>query len=162
MKSLYPPGHIAPGFTLGRHLTVEYYGCASHSFLSLESVQQKMEDAARAARAHIVSSLFHPFEPQGISGVVVITESHLALHAWPEYDYAAVDIFTCSNSMDVSAAVDYLAQAFGAARVEISSVVDRGVFPLNKESIPKGGADRFDLECPGPNSHGQDPQNSRE
>ena len=134
MKPLYPPGRpIAPGFTLGRHLTIEYYGCAPDTFLSPESVQKNMEEAAHAARAHIVSSLFHPFEPQGISGVVVITESHLALHAWPEHDYAAVDIFTCSDTMDVQAAIDFLAAAFGASRVEVSSDVDRGVFPLNKK-----------------------------
>jgi len=51
--------------------------------------------AARAGGAHVVESRFHRFEPQGISGVVILAESHLTLHTWPELGYAAVDVFTC-------------------------------------------------------------------
>lgn len=58
-----------------------------------------MQEAAVAAGTTIVTSVFHPFFPQGISGVVVIEESHLSIHTWPEYGYAAVDFFTCGNGI---------------------------------------------------------------
>ena len=58
-----------------------------------------MRNAAKASGATIVTSVFHPFFPQGISGVVVIEESHLSIHTWPEYGYAAVDFFTCGDGL---------------------------------------------------------------
>lgn len=58
-----------------------------------------MRNAAKAAGTTIVTSVFHPFFPQGISGVVVIEESHLSIHTWPEYGYAAVDFFTCGDGL---------------------------------------------------------------
>ena len=53
-----------------------------------------VEIAAQKSGATIINSSFHTFEPQGVSGVVIIAESHFTIHAWPEHDYAAVDIFT--------------------------------------------------------------------
>jgi S-adenosylmethionine decarboxylase proenzyme len=58
-----------------------------------------MEAAAQASQTTVVKSVFHPFTPQGISGVVVIEESHLSIHTWPEYGYAAVDFFTCGKGV---------------------------------------------------------------
>jgi S-adenosylmethionine decarboxylase proenzyme len=58
-----------------------------------------MNQAAEMANTTIVKSVFHPFSPQGVSGVVVIEESHLSIHTWPEHGYAAVDFFTCGNGM---------------------------------------------------------------
>jgi S-adenosylmethionine decarboxylase proenzyme len=58
-----------------------------------------MNEAARAARTNIVASVFQPFEPQGVTGVVVVEESHLSIHTWPEHGYAAVDFFTCGDSL---------------------------------------------------------------
>ena len=63
-----------------------------------------MVEAAEAARATIVKSVFHTFNPWGVSGVIVIEESHLTIHTWPEYKYAAVDLFTCGDMLDPLAA----------------------------------------------------------
>ena len=67
-----------------------------------------MNQAAELAGATIVSSNFHHFSPHGVSGVVIIAESHLTIHTWPEYGYAAVDLFTCGDTVDPWIAFDFL------------------------------------------------------
>ena len=85
--------------TFGQHLLVEYHECDAQILNSVEAVQGLMEAAASAAKATIVQSAFHRFSPQGVSGVVVIEESHLSVHTWPEANYAAVDFFTCGECL---------------------------------------------------------------
>src|SRR5512140_1379788 len=79
---------------------VEYHGCAPELLNDVEHVKRSMVAAAKATGATIVGELLHPFSPHGVSGVVVIAESHLAIHTWPEYGYAAVDLFTCGDEVD--------------------------------------------------------------
>jgi S-adenosylmethionine decarboxylase len=85
---------------LGRHILAEFFNCDPQIINDVEKVEQYMKRAAIECGAAIVNSVFHTFNPHGISGVVVIAESHLAIHTWPEYSYAAVDVFTCGNSVD--------------------------------------------------------------
>ncbi len=84
---------------LGRHLAVEYYNCDPKTLTNIGAIEDILVGAAKAAKAHIVDVVFHSFNPHGISGVVVVEESHLAIHTWPEYGIASVDIFTCGNSV---------------------------------------------------------------
>ena len=83
--------------TLSKHLLVEYHGCDSAKLNDVDAVKVMMEQAAKAAGATVVNAVFHRFEPQGVSGVVVIEESHLSIHTWPEAGYAAVDFYTCGD-----------------------------------------------------------------
>ena len=103
--------------TLGRHLLVELYQCDSRTIGDVRSIEAIMVGAARAAKATIVDVVFHNFNPNGISGVIVIQESHLAIHTWPEYRFASIDIFTCGSSVDPWKAYDYLAKRFKAKNV---------------------------------------------
>lgn len=111
--------------TRGRHLLVEYTGCSADALNDVKGIEQLMNQAARAAGATVVASVFQPFEPHGVSGVVVIEESHLSIHTWPEHGYAAVDFFTCGNS-DPEIANEVLAAGLGAAHAEVM-FVDRGL-----------------------------------
>jgi S-adenosylmethionine decarboxylase len=86
-----------------------------------------MVEAARRAQATIVDVAFHEFNPFGISGVVVIAESHLTIHTWPEYRYAAVDVFSCGETLQPQVAVDYLVEQLGASRASVVEL-QRGVF----------------------------------
>lgn len=86
--------------TLGRHILVEYNGCAPELLADVAHIEKAMVAAAKEADATVINSTFHHFSPWGVSGVVVIQESHLAIHTWPEYGYAAVDIFTCGETVD--------------------------------------------------------------
>lgn len=83
--------------TTGRHLLVEYRGCDPVLLNDQAYVERLMRRAAEVAGATIVASVFRDFTPQGVTGVVVVEESHLSIHTWPEYGYAAVDFYTCGD-----------------------------------------------------------------
>lgn len=100
--------------SLGRHILVEFFGCKPEIMNDVAGIEKSMVDAASRAGATVINSTFHHFSPYGVSGVVVIQESHLAIHSWPEYGYAAVDLFTCGESVDPWISFDYLKEKFEA------------------------------------------------
>jgi S-adenosylmethionine decarboxylase len=111
---------------LGKHLLLELKDC-EEDLKNLDKVKDAMISAAKRAKATIIDVSFHEFSPFGISGMVVIAESHLSIHTWPEYGYAAVDIFTCGDIIDPQVAANYLIKKFKSknpSKVEIK----RGVF----------------------------------
>jgi S-adenosylmethionine decarboxylase len=112
---------------LGRHLLVELFDCDPDVINSLEAVKGALVEAAKRAQATIVDVVFHEFNPFGISGVVVIAESHLSIHTWPEYRYAAVDIFSCGDVLQPEVAASYLVEQFAAERTSIVEM-QRGMF----------------------------------
>ena len=85
---------------LGQHVLAEFFECDPNTLNSLDKVEKYMVDAALECGATIVQKCFHMFNPYGVSGVVIISESHLAIHTWPELGYAAVDLFTCGDKCD--------------------------------------------------------------
>lgn len=99
---------------LGNHILVEFMRCEPEIMNDVSRIEQDMVEAARKAGATVINSTFHHFSPYGVSGVVVIEESHLAIHTWPEYGYAAVDLFTCGE-MDAWISFDYLKECFKSA-----------------------------------------------
>ena len=99
---------------LGRHVLVELYECSPEILNDVSQIERNMVAAAKEAGATIINSTFHHFSPFGVSGVVVIQESHLAIHTWPEYRYAAIDLFTCGDPVDPWKSYDYLKKAFHA------------------------------------------------
>ena len=84
---------------LGRHLLLELKDCNREVLNDLNFLKDIMQSAATEAGATVLSKSFHQFSPHGVSGVVIIAESHLFIHTWPECGYAAVDIFTCGDSV---------------------------------------------------------------
>lgn len=112
---------------LGRHLLIELFDCDPDVINNLEAVKGALVEAARRAQATIVDVVFHEFNPFGISGVVVIAESHLSIHTWPEYRYAAVDIFSCGDVLQPEVAASYLVEQFAAERTSIVEM-QRGMF----------------------------------
>ena len=114
--------------SLGRHLLLELHDCSSEILNNLETVKTALVEAAKRAEATIIDVMFHEFNPFGISGVVVIAESHLSIHTWPEYRYAAVDIFSCGDTLKPAEAAAYLVEQFQASRASCVEV-KRGVFP---------------------------------
>ena len=120
--------HDAAGaVALGRQITIEYYDCSAEILADADRMEQIFLHAAAVSGANVVNSTFHSFEPQGVSGVVVISESHFAVHAWPEHDYAAVDLFTCGTGVDFDVAVKALAEGMKSGQWIISSLADRGI-----------------------------------
>jgi S-adenosylmethionine decarboxylase len=102
------------------------YGCSFDILNNQDLVEKIMVNAALEAGAEVRECVFHKFSPQGISGVVVISESHLAIHTWPELGYAAVDVFTCGERVNPWDALNYITREFKAEKVETSEVI-RGI-----------------------------------
>ena len=98
--------------SLGRHILVEFYESSTEILNDVSLIEQSMVQAAKEAESTVVNSTFHHFSPFGVSGVVVIEESHLAIHTWPEYGFASMDIFTCGDSVEPWVAFNYLKKAF--------------------------------------------------
>ncbi|ACY17194.1 S-adenosylmethionine decarboxylase proenzyme [Haliangium ochraceum DSM 14365] len=107
--------------TFGNHLLVEYFDCEPEVLDDASAIEDAMQRAAEAAQASIVTTAFHRFAPQGVSGVVVIAESHLSIHTWPEHGYAAVDFYTCGDCLP-ECAYEELRAGLGAERAEVLHV----------------------------------------
>ena len=115
--------------TIGRHYIVEASGCDPKIIGSVEKVQQILVKAAEIAGAQVWSISFSRFPPQGVSGVVVISESHISTHTWPEFGYVALDIYTCGKNVDPEKAVVFAVEAFGSSTshlTEITRGLDEG------------------------------------
>lgn len=83
----------------GHHLFADLYGIPAHQLNNPATLEQLLSDSARAAGAMILSSYFHHFgSGQGVTGVVLLAESHISIHTWPECGFAAVDIFMCGST----------------------------------------------------------------
>lgn len=119
---------------LGRQILAEYYNCDKTILNSSELIRKCMEEAAIETKCTIVKSVFHMFSPHGISGVVVIAESHFAIHTWPEYDYAAVDIFTCGETVDPRIAYDLIKKKLKAS-YSTCMEIKRGKLDLRKQEL---------------------------
>ena len=120
--------------SLGRHILAEMYGCPFEVLNDIRKVEDIMVNAALEAGAEVREFVFHKFSPQGVSGVVVISESHLAIHTWPELGYAAVDVFTCGEKVNPWDACNYLAELFGADYVNASEI-KRGILEGQHERL---------------------------
>lgn len=122
-------------YALGTHLLVELKNCNPEILKDLNSVKTILVDAAKKANATIVDVTFHEFSPFGISGVVVIAESHLTIHTWPEYGFAAVDVFTCGETIQPEIAAQYIVEAFECKNPSIVEM-KRGIISHKNEKLP--------------------------
>ncbi len=111
---------------LGRHLLVELYDCDREALNDLDLLRDVMVKAAIDCGAVVLGDSFHRFSPQGVSGVVVIAESHLSIHTWPEYGYAAVDVFTCGTTVNPEKAAEVLIEKLGSKNHSMTEI-PRGV-----------------------------------
>ncbi len=111
---------------MGHHYIVEASGCDPKIISSVEKVQQILVKAAEVAGAQVWSISVNRFPPNGVSGVIVISESHISTHTWPEYGYGALDFYTCGDSSDPEKGVFYAVEAFGAVTSHITEIT-RGI-----------------------------------
>lgn len=112
---------------LGRQILVEFYDCDEEKINDVEFIESVLLQATKESKATIISHNFHKFSPHGISGVVVIAESHVSIHTWPEYNYAAVDVFTCGETIDPWLIQETLKNAFSSTNIS-SMEMKRGLF----------------------------------
>lgn len=111
---------------LGMHIIGELFNCNEFHINDLKKVEDVLVAAAELSKATIIKPFFHKFSPYGITGVVIIAESHLTIHTWPEYGYAAVDFFTCGKH-NYRVAMDYITEQLEAEKC-VMYQLPRGVF----------------------------------
>ncbi|MBN2098379.1 MAG: adenosylmethionine decarboxylase [Dehalococcoidia bacterium] len=119
---------------LGRHLLLELRECNEAVLDDLKYLEKALVSAAEESGATVLDKSFHHFAPQGVSGVVLIAESHLSLHTWPEHAYAAVDIFTCGTTVKIEVAADALIRQLGSRDPSLLEV-KRGVFVRERKLV---------------------------
>ena len=107
---------------LGRHVLLDLYDCSKEKLNDLVFLEKQLKKAVEIAEATLVNTLFHQFSPHGVTGIALIEESHLSIHTWPEHNYAAIDLFTCSDSMKTTEAVSFLVEQLESKRQETRDV----------------------------------------
>ena len=119
---------------LGTHLLLELKDCDRQILNDLSLIRDALISAAQELGARILGESFHKFDPQGVTGVLPIAESHLCIHTWPEYGYAAVDVFTCNRSLDLHRVAELLVENL-KAKDHSTLVVNRGVLTPSQISL---------------------------
>ena len=114
----------------GDHLLIDLHGCDAEVIGASGQTEAALLEAAERCGATIIEHHFHQFSPHGVSGMILIAESHLSVHTWPENGFVAVDIFTCGKNMRPEVAIEVLEGAFNAERVNVMKVT-RGDLPTN-------------------------------
>ena len=139
--------------TLSRHVLAEYHDCDREILNDPVRLEPLMRQAAAAAGVTVVGVRFHRFSPQGVSGVLVIEESHLSIHTWPESGYAAADFFTCGDCHPEKAP-QVLGEGLGAGRSEVM-VLQRGIsgpgpsIAVTRHDVPESTGARSRSRSPG-------------
>lgn len=120
--------------TMGRHVIAELWGCNEGKLNDLKLIEETFVHAALKAGAEIREVAFHKFAPHGVSGVVIISESHLTIHSFPEHGYASMDVYTCGDRIDPNIAADYIAETLEATNFEYVEV-PRGMGPVHVNQL---------------------------
>ena len=117
---------------LGKHLLLELKDCNREALNDLDFIKSILPAAAKEAGAIVLGESFHQFNPKGVSGVVIIAESHLFIHTWPECGYAAVDIFTCGDTVQPEKAAQKLIKGLGSKSHSMLEI-QRGILDNQQE-----------------------------
>ncbi len=125
--------------TMGRHVISELWGCNTEKLNNMKFIEETFVDAALRSGAEVREVAFHKFAPHGVSGVVIISESHLTIHSFPEHGYASIDVYTCGDRIDPNVAANYIAEALEADTRE-NVELPRGMGPIqvNKVKVVSG------------------------
>ncbi|PYZ97242.1 S-adenosylmethionine decarboxylase proenzyme [Alteribacter lacisalsi] len=122
--------------TMGRHVIAELWNCNVEKLNDMDFIERTFVNAALEAGAEVREAAFHKFAPHGVSGVVIISESHLTIHSFPEHGYASIDVYTCGDRIDPNVASDYIARSLDAGTTQAVEV-PRGMGPVNVEQAQR-------------------------
>jgi S-adenosylmethionine decarboxylase len=114
----------AVGKGVGTHLVLELWGCTNLNEPAV--VEQALRDIVDATKVTLLDLRVYPFSPIGVTGVAIVSESHIMIHTWPEHNYAAVDVFTCGEERDLDGAIEAIREHFTPERIQMMHIV-RGI-----------------------------------
>jgi S-adenosylmethionine decarboxylase len=121
--------------TFGRHVAVDTWGVNFDLINNAEWLQAQMIEAAEACGATVLSVQAKQFEPQGATVLVLLSESHLSIHTYPERGFAALDCYTCGDTVDPQVAIDHMISVLNPERVFAKKLI-RGVGEMTVETPP--------------------------
>ena len=121
--------------SLGKHLIIEFHGCNPDVLNDKDILEVHLLEAVRLSGATVITPFFHQFNPHGVTGVVVIAESHFSVHTWPEYGYAALTFETCGKNIDPWKSLGYLQDALQSERCSQIEMY-RGMFDVPQGTLP--------------------------
>lgn len=125
---------------IGRHLILEMWGC--NNLESVDSTEKALREMVDALDVTLLDLKVYPFSPVGVTGMAIVSESHLVIHTWPEYGYAAVDLFTCGERRNPEAAIPVLRKYYQPQRVQVMEMT-RGQLDVPEDAYaPFPGAGR--------------------
>ena len=104
---------------LGEHLIFDLSRCNHEILMDSERAYSLFAQAVRESDLTVVDEGFYKFSPHGFTCFLLLAESHASMHAWPEYDYCAIDLFTCAIGKDLMPLVEHIREAFGAAKFSL-------------------------------------------
>lgn len=111
---------------LGKHFIIDLYNCRAEILNDMTMVKKIIHSIAENVGATVIQDGYKQFSPIGISGFAIISESHISMHTWPEYEYAAIDVFSCNVNMSEKIC-DHIKKIIEADKYDIQ-VIDRGIF----------------------------------
>lgn len=114
---------------LARHVLAEYYGVDRELLDDQVRLEEALRRAAAAAKTTVLKVELHKFAPQGVSGVAILAESHLAIHTWPEHDFASIEIFVCGEDAEPDKGIQVLNEVFQPSQV-VTRTLERGDMSL--------------------------------
>jgi len=123
-----------PDVVLGKHAIMDLSGCNPEILGNNALIQEILCQAAQIAKITIVGDLERHFEPNGYTAILLLEESHLSIHTWPEYNYVSVDLYSCNLNTDFEAVKTFLVNALGAKKTAYT-LMDRGFF-REKNAMP--------------------------
>ncbi len=112
--------------TLGYHYVIEASGCDPKALSDIDFLKRVLIEAARVGEMDVRSTYFYMFSPHGVSGMVVVSGSHISIHTWPEKGYAAIDVYTCDVRSKPEKTIDYILEKIRASYAHITEI-ERGV-----------------------------------
>ena len=117
----------------GKHLLLELYGCDSEKLNDESFVRCTLNKAAKLANATVLNLISNKFEPQGVTAIALLAESHISIHTWPESYYSAVDIFTCGQNMMPELASQYLIDSLMAKEHSLRVIERNPPLPVSSQ-----------------------------
>ncbi len=112
--------------TVGYHYIIEAFGCEKEILTNLELLREILINSAKISKMSIKGDFFFKFSPEGVSGLVIVAESHISIHTWPDEGYAAIDVYTCGEDSEPEKAVEYVLKKIKAKKAHITEL-KRGI-----------------------------------
>ncbi|MGC9123135.1 MAG: adenosylmethionine decarboxylase [Thermoplasmata archaeon] len=119
---------------VGIHIIADFYGVDGNTIAYVESMKPIFEESVKYAKLTKISSDYYQFRPRGCSGIILLAESHISFHTWPEHGLITLDIYTCGDPNQAFIALDYFQKTFKPTKIS-QIVIERGTEVIDEKSV---------------------------